>query len=203
MSAPVRPAAPQDEIAPLLHASSPELYDLYFGGRARALAALSRLAGRRGHTASREVCLVSSAGGEVAGVLAGFPYSEYEPRARRFALLAVSRMPPWRWLGPWRAGRFDAAALRAPEGAWYVDSLAVAPQHRRAGVGRALLAAAEQRAREAGCAVLALDAAENNRAARALYDSWGMAVQLRVALPPSARALGVPVTGWVAYAKAL
>lgn len=199
----VRQSRPSDDLAPLLYAASPGLYDLYFGGRRRALAALARLARRAGHTASPEVCLVAEAE-QVVGLLAGFPQGEYERRTRRFHVLALARMPPWRWRGPWRVARIEAPIEHAaPAGSWYVDSLAVASSHRRRGIGRALMAEAERRARQAGCDSVALDTAENNRAGRALYESLGMRVHRRGAVPPRARAEGSPVTGWVAYVKAL
>jgi ribosomal-protein-alanine N-acetyltransferase len=52
-------------------------------------------------------------------------------------------------------------------------TLAVAPEARRAGLGRALLAAACAAARDAGAARLFLEVAATNQAARALYGAAG------------------------------
>jgi len=200
----VRQAVPRDALAPLLYAPSPEVYDLYFGGPARALRALARMAPRPGHTASVEVCLVAGRGGVVDAVLAGFPQREYERRTRRFHSLALRRIPPWRWSGPWRTARIDALIdLEPPPGCFYVDSLAVAHPLRHRGLARALLEHAEARARRAGCRTLALDTEQHNRAARALYESAGMTAQRTVPLPAAAQAAGLSMTAWVAYAKAL
>ena len=54
-----------------------------------------------------------------------------------------------------------------------LEDLFVSAQARRGGVGRALLAAAIGRARERGVRRIALDTAERNEAAVALYRSFG------------------------------
>jgi ribosomal protein S18 acetylase RimI-like enzyme len=54
-----------------------------------------------------------------------------------------------------------------------VHDLAVLPEFRGRGVGRALLAAAEARARARGCAKLTLEVREDNARARALYEQCG------------------------------
>ncbi len=56
-----------------------------------------------------------------------------------------------------------------------IHDLAVLPEHRGRGVGRALLAAAEARARRQGCCSLTLEVRDDNRRARALYDRFGFA----------------------------
>lgn len=54
-----------------------------------------------------------------------------------------------------------------------IHDLAVVPEARGQGVGRSLLAAAEERARERGCCRLTLEVQESNAPARALYDRFG------------------------------
>jgi ribosomal protein S18 acetylase RimI-like enzyme len=49
----------------------------------------------------------------------------------------------------------------------------VLPEFRRLGVGRALLEAAEARARNLGCCKLTLEVREDNEGARSLYESAG------------------------------
>jgi ribosomal protein S18 acetylase RimI-like enzyme len=56
-----------------------------------------------------------------------------------------------------------------------VHDLAVLPDSRGHGVGRALLAAAEERARARGCCKLTLEVLEDNHRARALYAGFGFA----------------------------
>ncbi len=54
-----------------------------------------------------------------------------------------------------------------------VHDLAVLPGRRGQGVGRALLAAIEARARERGCCKLTLEVQDDNKPARTLYDRFG------------------------------
>jgi len=54
-----------------------------------------------------------------------------------------------------------------------VHDLAVVPEFRGKGIGRALLAAIEVRAVQRGCCKLTLEVQDDNRRARALYQSFG------------------------------
>jgi GNAT superfamily N-acetyltransferase len=54
-----------------------------------------------------------------------------------------------------------------------VHDFYVVPELRGRGVGRALLAAVERKARESGCCKLTLEVLENNTPARRLYESCG------------------------------
>lgn len=54
-----------------------------------------------------------------------------------------------------------------------VHDLAVLPEYRGQGVGRALLQAAEERAKKRGCAKLTLEVREDNAPARHLYHQHG------------------------------
>jgi len=56
-----------------------------------------------------------------------------------------------------------------------VHDLAVLPTARGQGIGRALLAAVEERARERGCGKLTLEVLDDNHRARTLYASFGFA----------------------------
>jgi ribosomal protein S18 acetylase RimI-like enzyme len=68
--------------------------------------------------------------------------------------------------------RFRWSVWRAAEDC-ELEDLFVSAQARRAGLGRALLAAAIDRARARGARRIALDTAERNEAAVALYRSFG------------------------------
>jgi ribosomal protein S18 acetylase RimI-like enzyme len=54
-----------------------------------------------------------------------------------------------------------------------VHDLAVLPHYRGQGIGRALLAAAEEHARAKGCCKLTLEVQDDNTRARALYRRFG------------------------------
>ncbi len=56
-----------------------------------------------------------------------------------------------------------------------IHDLSVLPEYRGRGIGKALLHAVEVAARERGCAKVTLEVQENNRRARQLYESAGLA----------------------------
>jgi ribosomal protein S18 acetylase RimI-like enzyme len=197
----VRPARPHDDIGPLLYESSPPSYDAYFGGPARAVRKLRALARRPGHIAGYDACLVVVADGRPAGVLAACRAEDLPAQTSRSHVLAFGHCAPWRWPAMLRVIRIDSESdLQTPPGSWYVDALAVAPAARRRGLGRALLAAAEARARAEGCSSLALDTAVGNEPARALYESFGMVAGESVPAGRSA-ALGALGGAWQPYVK--
>ena len=56
-----------------------------------------------------------------------------------------------------------------------IHDLAVVPEHRGKGIGRALLTAAEAQALRRGCCKLTLEVQDDNRRARGLYERFGFA----------------------------
>ncbi len=56
-----------------------------------------------------------------------------------------------------------------------IHDLAVLPEHRGRGIGRALLQAVEQKARSGGCSRVTLEVQENNARARRIYEAFGFA----------------------------
>jgi ribosomal protein S18 acetylase RimI-like enzyme len=75
-----------------------------------------------------------------------------------------------------------------------IHDLAVLPEWRGKGVGRALLAAAEQRARSHGCCKLTLEVQDNNGSALALYKRFGFCDFVMGDLGPT-RFLSKPLDG--------
>jgi ribosomal protein S18 acetylase RimI-like enzyme len=73
-----------------------------------------------------------------------------------------------------------------------VHDLAVLPDVRGRGIGRALLVAVEERARARGCCKITLEVLEDNRRARALYASFGLA-DVAVGTSPFTRFLSKPL----------
>ena len=198
----VRPATPADHADALLYLSAKPYYDAYAGSESRARSLLASVYGRRGHAASFEVCSVAELGGELAGVIALFPVTEGDARARRFVSLTAPRIPPWRW--PRLIRHLRAAELVSPHpppDTLYVDALAVGPAFRRRGVARSLLAEAEAAATAEGLAGVALDTGLHNAPARALYEAAGYRRQeiRRAPSPAVAEAVGGP--GFVSYLK--
>jgi GNAT superfamily N-acetyltransferase len=164
-----------DVVAALLYETAGGLYDRFAGGRKRASRVLRAAYRRAGNSASRDVVTVAEADGGVVGVMAAFPVAEGDERARRFLRLTLWRTPPWHWPRTLRIFRLGGQLTPpAPRGALYIDALATAHSHRRRGVATALLHAAEEQARAAGLTSIALDTAESNAPAQALYERFGM-----------------------------
>jgi ribosomal protein S18 acetylase RimI-like enzyme len=196
---PVRIARESDAepVACLLYESAAAMYDRFAGGSNRAVRVLSRAFETPGNNASREVVTVAELDGRVAGALAAFPVQETVSRAGSFLRLALRTIPPWRWPAALRLYWSGARAVPSPpDSALYVDALAVERSLRRRGAARALLAAAEERARELQLPAIALDTSLDNKPARALYLSEGYD---EVAYRPPGR--GLP--GFVALVKPL
>jgi ribosomal protein S18 acetylase RimI-like enzyme len=204
MSFALRPATPLDPADALLYASAKPYYDAYAGSEDRARGLLAYVYTRRGHAASFEVCSVVELEGGVAGVIAWFPVAEGDERARRFVSLTAPRVPPWRWPALMRHLRAAGhVSPHPPPRTLYVDALAVAPEYRRRGVARALLAGAEDAAKAGGFDGVALDTGLHNDAARSLYEGAGYR-RREVRRAPTAKvaaAIGGP--GFVGYVKPL
>jgi ribosomal protein S18 acetylase RimI-like enzyme len=198
----LRAATPVDPADGLLYASSQPYYDAYAGSEARARALLAAVYPRPGHAASYAVCTVAELDGRIAGVLAAYPVVEADRLSRRFVSLTAPRVPPWGW--PRLLRHLRAAAQvspRPPQDALYVDALAVAPEFRRRGVARALLARAEAAAAGAGLAGVALDTGLHNEPARALYEDAGYERREIRRAPSEAIADAIGGPGFVGYLK--
>ena len=182
-------------MARLLYETATGMYDVYAGGRRRALRILSAAYVRPGNSASREVVWVAELSGAVAGALAAFPVEEGDARASRFLRVTLARTPPWKWPATIRIFHTGADLTPVPPSdSLYVDALATEMRYRRRGVATALLDEATRLARSAGLGFIALDTAATNTAAQALYERCGFAVTER--RPPRA-----PVPGIVGYAR--
>jgi ribosomal protein S18 acetylase RimI-like enzyme len=170
------PTADEDDaVVALLYETAGGMYDLFAGGRAPALRVLRAAYARDGNSASREVVTVAELDGRVAGALSAFPVTEGGARARAFLRLTLVRTAPWHWPRTLRIFRLGGRLTPpAPVDALYVDALATDPACRRRGIATALLRAAEDRARAAGLNAVALDTADHNVAAQALYEDFGM-----------------------------
>jgi GNAT superfamily N-acetyltransferase len=188
----VREAEPRDAaiVARLLYETSTGMYDIYAGGRRRALRILGAAYGRPGNSASREVVWVAELDGEVAGALAAFPVAEGDRRASRFLRVTIARTPPWKWPATLRIFQTGAELTPVPPpDSLYIDALATDERFRRRGVASALLEEAARVAAASGLGSVALDTAAANAAAQALYEQAGFTVTER--RPPKGRMPGI------------
>jgi ribosomal protein S18 acetylase RimI-like enzyme len=195
----VRPARPGEAaaIASLLYEVSPEAHDRFAGGRERALAVITAAFEQRGNSGSAEVTRVAELDSEAAGVICGYPVWEAQQRARAYVSLGLRSAPLWRRpLMLWFLYRMQRATPEPARESLYVDAIATGRSFRRLGIGRALLAAAEQEARDRGLIRIGLETEVTNTPARGLYESCGY-----VAGPEGARVPGLP--RYVRYVREL
>ncbi len=185
----VRPFDPADTetTVPILYASSGGMYDRYAGTRELAERILTRALERKGTAASADVVWVAELDGQVAGAMAAMAWRSWSGRANGLFRLSLRTLPPWRWAGALRIHTAGERTSPEPGGrAFYVDSLATSEEFRRRGVATALLAEAEQIARDRGHTALTLDTWADNGPARALYAKFGFT---EVTHTPSTRGL--------------
>jgi ribosomal protein S18 acetylase RimI-like enzyme len=195
----VRPAR-RGEVAlltPLLYEVSPAAHDRFAGGRERALRLIATGLQRAGTSGSPEVTHVAELDGRPAGVACCYPVWEGPNRAAAYAAIGLRAAPFWRRPAMLRfLRRMERATPAATADSLYVDALGTAPEYRRRGVGRALLAAAEDRAGRLGLGRVSLETEVDNDPARSLYESCGF----------TPGEVGRPLRGlprYVAYVKLL
>src|SRR5579863_5861597 len=155
----------------LIYAAGPQGLDYVFG---RPLAFLRRAWRAGGGFFGYAVHMVAECSGEVVALGAFYRSGQHGslgretarqiealyPRATAIAMLA-------------RSAHLGSRMPRPAPGSAYVANVAVAPSHRRRGIGRALLIAQIDRARADGRRALELDVALDNVHARKLYESLG------------------------------
>ena len=201
----MRPARVDDDAAPgLLYESAAPYYDAYAGSERRARRMLETIWSKPGHTAAWDRTYVAEVDGRIAGVLVSFPATDGDRMARRFLAVSLPRMPAWRWPLIVRHLRASSVVTPVPPGdSLYIDALAVAPDLRRQGIARALLAEAERQCLGSRCSGVVLDTGLDNAPARALYESYGFREREIREAPDArvARAVGGP--GFISYVKPL
>jgi ribosomal protein S18 acetylase RimI-like enzyme len=179
MSAPLRfrPATAADAPAggALIYATGPEFFRAVFGlgDEARALATLVAAFAREGGPFSFKLAFVGE-DSALAGLVLGYPLRLRDSLERAIFPLLLARYKPWE-LPRFTARGLAAARLQAPlpDDAWYLSDLAVPPERRGGGFGRALLDEAVRRASASGFSRVGLHVSSTNGAARALYARGG------------------------------
>ena len=179
MTCTIRPATVDDAplAARLMYLSMGELADYLFG-RAHLsvdeiLAGLFLLEGNR---FSRSIADVAEWDGQPVGMLVSFPGREFH---RRELSIGVGLL---KLCGPWDVLRLSVPALSISNGVetrrdeYYLANMAVLPEFQGRGIGSALMADAEQKARRAGLKKCSLIVDLENPSARRLYERCGYRV---------------------------
>lgn len=197
----LRPARPDDAEAavPLIHSSGPELLDYAFGtvGRSAIPFLTYAFSDGAGFFGWRNIA-VADVDGQVAATASFYARRDYPRLERGLTWQAVRyyslRELPW---VAWRGKRLKAVMPAPPPGAHYVGLLGVHPDVRDQGLGTAIVAYGLATAERLGRPTYALDVAETNRRAQALYERLGFAV---TRYQPWPGAPGVPATRRMAMA---
>jgi ribosomal protein S18 acetylase RimI-like enzyme len=169
----VRPATPADvaDIAELILLSAEHFLPAVFGPRIRG--GLASLAARRGTLFSSPHAYIAEIEGRAAGMLLGYSRTEKakEDLATGLGLLRILGRDMLRRIPRLLRVQRMIGVLGSEE--WYVSNVAVRPELRGQGIGRALLMNAEERARRCGATAIALDVETDNPSAARLYRELG------------------------------
>ena len=156
-----------------LNEAADGLFATMFGKRTPAI--LSAVIAEPTHDFSFEHAVVAHDAGSLVGFCQGMPYGAPDGTD---ALMRAAGIRSIRAGAVALMGRPVLTALgRHSPGEWYLQAIAVRPQVRGSGVGRALFADAFRRAAASGCQALTLDVAAENPRARKLYERLGLRVE--------------------------
>jgi ribosomal protein S18 acetylase RimI-like enzyme len=145
----------------------------------RGVEILARAYREPDHDLSFQRVTFAERNGAVVGMVSGFTAEQHRRSSRRVLERAAGR---------WNLRLAIVSTVLRPlfrvidsvaDGDYYLQSIAVDPEGRGAGVGSALMDEIEARARAAGSRRLALDVAASNETARRLYERRGWTVESR------------------------
>ena len=174
----LRPAAPADAgaIGVLLREAGGPIADPVFGSGESEVTIrnMTRLARRGGGLFSWDITTVAEVDGRVVGICSALAGHEVRRRLRS-TIWSVFRV--YGIIGMFRlSGRLSAlrrGSPEVPEDDYQVVNVAVMPEFRNRGIGRALLESAHRTAAVAGAARCSLTVIIENSDAQRLYDSLG------------------------------
>lgn len=188
----IQRAAP--ELAPaaaeLVYLTLGHMADHLFGGAAAARRALERLFRSPANRFSYQYAEVMVPAAGLAGLLIAYPEAVLRALDLPMAWhLARAAGLPGLLRFVWRA-RPLVGLPEAGSGEYFIGHMAVPPAWQGQGLGRALLAHAEQTARALGCPRLALTVDVDNARALALYRRAGFDLRGTVTVPALQRRFG-------------
>ncbi len=185
-----------DDIPELVFSTGPATYEYTFGTRSVFDAVVRRSWLTPGTLFSADESSVAFSGDALLGIEIGFPGSAFRKRGHALGSLLSGLIAA----GEVKGDDVGGLVMRAEETSWlnpvvrpwcyFVNSIAVKPEHHGKGVGRELLANAKRRARNFQCTRLELDVLADNPAIR-FYRSQGLELLAETSVPgPASR--GVP-----------
>lgn len=197
LATPAQAEAFASQIPELIRATGPVSYDYQFGGSSL----LERLVAVSWRTPDTLFAAASTTfatdGDELLGLELGFEGPNFYVFKDNLVALApdliargVIGFEELQALAA-RAGKASYLNAHVPEGIYYLHALATPPEHRGKGVGKALLAAAIERARIAGYSELQLDVLADNPAV-GFYQAMGLSILAETRSPELSRDHGFP-----------
>jgi len=171
----IRPARPDDGAAAgLVFDAARPAYRSAAGSDERARAILEHLWPLTGHSASFEHALVAELDRRVVGVVIAFPardrYRLHLALLRRSLRFGTARRLPLLVLA---LPQLIAATPHPPRRAYYVATIAIAPQARRRGIGSALARGAELEATRRGFPLIVAHTGSRHLPARQALERYG------------------------------
>ncbi len=196
----LRPAVPDESeglrFAHYLEAAADGLFRFMLGRRFDSI--IAKTFPETGHDMSYEYVTFAERDGDIVGMVSGYTADQHKSASsnvllraaplRIFRLLAVMSIAS-------RALRFTD---QVAHGDYYLQAVAVDPEARGGGIGSILLDHAESVATAAGSQRLVLDVAEDNPAAKRLYERRGMSFEAQ-----SPRIAFVPNSSFIRMVKPL
>lgn len=173
----VRPGSREDagDFGSLMVLSGPAYYRYVYGPDAAGVLAGVFVQG--GNLFSFQHTLFAQERGEVLGMILGYGWEDQQAKEGLTMRLLFQSLG-WRLpIYYWRIRRTETVLGLVQPGEFMAANLAVYPQARGKGVGKQLLRALEQRAREQGMERLVLDVLPENQGARELYQRLGFRVE--------------------------
>ncbi len=185
------PDLPSKDIAALIWSTDPVLMDYMFGDPAVFEKVVAEEWSSAEGLLSHGQGMVATEGDQLLGLCVGHTEDEYETNFEASQHVQTRALSPDQGAHLQRALMWMNRLFPDPRaGSFYVLELAVAPDARGKGLGRALLQAAVRRARDRGCARLALDVAADNPVV-AFYERIGLQIEIETRVPHLTRAFGV------------
>jgi ribosomal protein S18 acetylase RimI-like enzyme len=168
------------EMAPvagrLIYLTMGPIADYLFGGAQTAVAVLEQMLRADHNLFSHETAQVGIVDGEVSGLMIGYG----APAMRALGLPTAAKLLRACGMGGflrflWRCRPLLTVEEARPD-EYFIAHLAVRPEYQGKGLGRALLIAADDKAREQGCRKLSLTVEVDNDRALALYLRTGFCI---------------------------